>query len=81
MEGSGMNKSKGVINVGPRVKVSVRVLPFGSVVYETGSLKQATQEKEVEVPVYIEPLTTNVERVEIRYGENETFSTPKTTAG
>lgn len=81
MEESGMNKSKGVINVGPRVKVSLRVLPFGSVVYETGRLKQATQEKEVKAPEYIEPLTTNVERAEIRYGGNETFSTPKTTAG
>ena len=39
------------------------------------------EEKESEMPRYIEPLTTHIEKVEIRYKEGETYSVPKTTAG
>jgi len=39
------------------------------------------EEKEIEMPRYIEPLTTHIEKVEIRYEEGETYSVPKTTVG
>jgi hypothetical protein len=63
-----------------RVKVSLNVMPFGSILYQTPRLEQPVQEEEREMPMYVEPLTTNVERVEIRYADVGTYTVPKTTA-
>jgi hypothetical protein len=76
-----MKKNKEVIEMEPKVKVSLKILPFGSISYETAGFKRPIREKESEVPRYIEPLTTNIEKVKIRYEESETYLTPKTTAG
>lgn len=76
-----MKRNKEVIVMEPKVKVSLKILPFGSIRYETAGLERPIQEKESEMPRYIEPLTTNIEKVEIRYEEGETYLTPKTTAG
>jgi len=76
-----MKRNKEVIEMEPKVKVSLKILPFGSISYETAGLERPIQEKESEMPRYVEPLTTNIEKVEIRYEEGETYLTPKTTAG
>jgi hypothetical protein len=81
MEVSGMKRNREVIKMKLKVKVSLKIVPFGSVVYEIPSLERPVIEKESEMPRYIEPLTTNIEKVEIRYEEGKTYSVPKTTAG
>ncbi len=81
MEVSGMKKNKEVIEMESKVKVSIKILPFGSIRYEIAGLERTTEEKESEISRYIVPLTTHIEKVEIRYEEGETYSVPKTTAG
>jgi len=81
MEVSGMKRNKEVIEMEPKIKVSLKILPFGSIRYETAGIERPIREKEFEVPHYIEPLTTNIEKVDIQYEEGEIYSVPKTTAG
>jgi hypothetical protein len=61
-------------------KVSLRVLPFGSIIYITAPTVPPMKEQLPDMPRYTEPLTTNIEKIEIRYGEGETYSVPRTTA-
>ncbi len=81
MEVSGMKKNKEVIEMEPKIKVSLKVVPFGSIQYEIKGLERTMEEEEIEIPRYIEPITTHIEKVEIRYEEGETYSVPKTTVG
>ena len=81
MEERGMKRNKEVNKMEPKVKVSLKVVPFGSIIYQTAGLEHPVREKKSEMPMYIEPLTTNIKKVEIRYEEGETYSVPKTTAG
>jgi len=76
-----MKKNKEVIEMEPKIKVSLKLVPFGNIQYEIKGLERSIEEKEVEMPKYIEPLTTHIEKVEIRYKEGETYSVPKTTVG
>ena len=81
MEVNGMKRNKEVIEMEPKVKVSLKILPFGSIRYEIAGQEFSIEEKESEMPRYIEPLTTHIEKVEISYKDCETYSVPKTTAG
>lgn len=81
MEVTGMKKNKEDIEMECKVKVSLKLVPFGSIHYEITGLECSMEEKEPEMPRYIEPLTTHIEKVEIRYEEGKTYSVPKTTAG
>lgn len=81
MEVSGMKRNKEVIEMEPKVKVSLKILPFGSIRIEIAGQEFSIEEKESEMPRYIEPLTTHIQKVEIRYEEGEGYSVPKTTAG
>jgi hypothetical protein len=81
MEVTGMKRNKEVIEMEPKVKVSLKILPFGSMRCEIPGPEFSIEEKESEMPRYIEPLTTHIEKVEIRYEESEIYSVPKTTAG
>jgi len=65
----------------PKIRVSLKMVPFDTIQYEIKGLEHFIEEKEREMPRYIEPLTTHIEKVEIRYEEGETYSVPKTTAG
>ncbi len=76
-----MKKNKEVIDMEPKIRVSLKMLPFDTIQYEIKGLEHFIEEKEREMPRYIEPLTTHIEKVEIRYEEGETYSVPKTTAG
>lgn len=64
-----------------RVKVVLKILPFGSVNYEIIGSDYIAEAEKARMPRYIEPSTTNIENVEIRYEEGAIFSIPKTTAG
>ncbi|MBI1926856.1 hypothetical protein HYR99_21755 [Candidatus Poribacteria bacterium] len=82
MEVNGEKKNREVSKMTPKVKVSVNILPFGSVRFETPETELPVVETKPDiVPQYIQPLTTNVERFEVHYGANETYLVPKTTAG
>jgi hypothetical protein len=81
MEVSGMKKDKNIIEEKPKVKISLKILPFGNISYEITNLELPIGEKEPETPRYTEPLTTNTEGVEILYEKSETYLVPKTTAG
>jgi hypothetical protein len=81
MEVSGMKKNKEVVEMEPKVKVSLKIVPFGSITYQTAGLELPVREEESDMPRFIEPLTTNIEKVEIRFEEGETYSVPKTTVG
>ena len=76
-----MKKNKEVIDMEPKIRVSLKMVPFDTIQYEIKGLERFIEEKEREMPRYIEPLTTHIEKVEIRYEEGETYSVPKTTAG
>ncbi|MBO8183838.1 MAG: hypothetical protein H0Z28_13790 [Archaeoglobus sp.] len=76
-----MKKNKEVIDMEPKIKVSLKMVPFGTIQYEIKGLEHPMEEEEIERPRYIEPLTTHIEKVEIRYEEGETYSVPKTTVG
>ena len=80
MEVNGMKRNKEVDVMNPKVKVSLKILPFGSISYRITGLEHPIEEKESEMPRYIEPLTTNIEKVDIYYEEGETYLLPKTTA-
>lgn len=81
MEVNGMKRNREVIQMEPKVKISLKILPFGSVSYEIIGSERSMEEKESNMPRYIEPVTTNIEKVEIRYEEGEIYSVPKTTSG
>jgi len=76
-----MKKNKEVIDMEPKIRVSLKMVPFDTIQYEIKGLEHFIEEREREMPRYIEPLTTHIEKVEIRYEEGETYSVPKTTAG
>ena len=80
MVGSGMNKDEGESKMGPKVNFFSRILPFGYFSYKIIGMEYPEEKGETKTPRYIEPVTTNIEKTEIRYNEGRTFSVPKTTA-
>ena len=65
-----------------QVKVSLNILPFGSINLQFLGTENPAVQIETEKPRYVEPLTTNIEKVDIPFfEEGETYSVPKTTAG
>ena len=66
----------------PQVKVSLNILPFGSIKLQISGVESPIVENETEKPSYVVPVITNVEKVKIHFFEDgETYSVPKTTAG
>jgi hypothetical protein len=82
MEVNGMKKNREMIEMKPEVEISLTILPFGTMSYETIGGEEVIKEviKEDKKPIYVEPVTTHAEEIEIRYGEDGTYSVPKTTA-
>lgn len=73
-----MKKNREMIEMKPEVEISLTILPFGTMSYETTGGEEVI--KEDKKPIYVEPVTTHAEEIEIRYGEDGTYSVPKTTA-
>lgn len=66
----------------PRVKVSFNLRPFSSKRIQISGAENPAKEKKTEMPRYVVPSTTNVERIDIHfYEDGGTYSAPKTTAG
>jgi hypothetical protein len=60
-------------------KVSIKILPFGSVSYELQDSGEPSVEKKESKPIYTVPMTTNIDSFEIPYSNGETYIVPKTT--
>jgi len=80
MGANGMKKNNEFNEINSSVNVSLKILPFGSISYEIKGSKYPMEKEEIMRPRYIEPLTTNIEKVDIVYEESGTYSVPKTTA-
>ena len=66
----------------PQIKVSLNILPFGSIKLQLSGAESPIVENETEKPRYTAPLITNIEKVKIHFCEDgETYSSPKTTGG
>ena len=61
-------------------KVSINILPFGhlKIMFGSGSKKLKENKKPV-YPIYTEPRSTSIEKVEILYEGVEEYIVPKTT--
>ena len=59
------------------VKISLNILPFGQIKLMFSSTEEQSPKKEI--PVYTVPVTTNIEKVEILYGDSKEFIIPETT--
>lgn len=65
-----------------QVKVSLNILPFGNISLQISGAENPVAENETEKPRYVEPMITNIEKVDIKFfKEGATYSVPKTTAG
>ena len=66
----------------PRVRVSLNLLPFGSVNVQFSGAETPAIEHEIEKPRYVEPVITNVEKIDIHFLlGGDIYSVPKTTGG
>lgn len=74
-----MKKDEGFSKMEASIKMSMKLLPFGSVSCEILGLEHRVKTKDSEAPVYIEPHVTGIEKVEIQLDEANTYSVPKTT--
>jgi hypothetical protein len=63
-----------------QTNVNFRIIPFGHALIEVKGHEEQKEEREKEFPVYLEPKTTNPERIEIIFG-GENYAVPKTTGG
>ena len=76
-----MRRIKEIIKMDPKVRVSVRILPFNSIIYTTTGTEGSIEGTKPETPRYVEPQTTSFEEVQILYEDSGVYSVPKTTAG
>lgn len=65
----------------PKINISIKFVPSFQFNFEIPKLEDIIENKENEIPWYTRPLTTNIEKIEIRYYDSETYLVPKTTAG
>ena len=74
--------ARGGINMGiseVNVNIGFKILPFGHA--QIVIKGQEPRKKKLEQPVkYIEPMTTNIQTIEIGFGGEE-YKSPKTTSG
>ncbi len=61
------------------IKISIDILPFGHMKLMFVSTGEKLEEKEK--PIYVEPRSTSIEKVEILFEEAEEYIIPKTTDG
>jgi len=62
------------------IKISVNIFPFGQMKLTFSSMRGKFEEKEK--PIYVEPQSTGIEKLEIFYEENlKEYKIPKTTDG
>lgn len=62
-----------------KIKISINILPFGHM--KLMYLLTGEKFEEKEMPIYVEPRSTNIEKVEVLYEGGEKYIVPKTTGG
>ncbi len=62
-----------------KIKISINILPFEYMKLIFFSIGEKLEEKEK--PIYIEPRSTSIEKVEILYKGTKVYIIPKTTCG
>ena len=70
----------------PQIKVSLNILPFDRISIQISGAEIPVEEDSARAPAekprYVEPLITNVGKIDIYFVESgELYSVPKTTAG
>ena len=81
MTGNGTQKSKEE-RMNPSVKISLNIVPFGSINLQISGAERPVVENRTEKPRYVEPAATNIEKVDIHFhDDSKTYLTPITTAG
>jgi len=77
---NGLRKyEKGDVSVVENIKISMIILPFGQMKLTFSSTERRPEKKEM--PVYIEPRSTNIEKIEIFYEGSKDYKIPETTDG
>ena len=61
------------------IKINVNILPFGQISLLFNSSEEKFKEKEM--PTYIEPRFTSIEKMEIFYEGSKDYKIPETTDG
>ena len=79
VSGTKKNRMEG-IKMEQSIKISTHILPFGQMKlnYTPGGKKI---EEKRQPPAYIEPSTTNIEKIEVLFGEKGAYKVPETTGG
>ena len=65
----------------PRLTLSAKLVPFGTLTYEMPSAPQEAEAEKQETPTYIGPPATGLGNLRISYEDHNTYSAPRTTAG
>jgi hypothetical protein len=63
-----------------KINVNFRIIPFGHASIEIKGHEEEKELREKELPVYLEPKTTNLQLIEITF-DRENYTVPKTTGG
>lgn len=63
-----------------KIKMNLNITPFGKINYQTIAPEKSQGEDLIEMPEYIEPITTNTKVSDINFEEKKTYIIPKTTA-
>jgi hypothetical protein len=63
-----------------KINVNFRIIPFGHASIEIKDHEEEKELREKELPVYLEPKTTNLQLIEITF-DGENYTVPKTTGG
>jgi hypothetical protein len=63
-----------------KINVNFRIIPFGHASIEIKGHEEEKELREKELPVYLEPKTTNIQLIEITF-DGENYTVPKTTGG
>ena len=63
-----------------KINVNFRIIPFGHASIEIKGHEEEKELIEKELPVYLEPKTTNLQLIEITF-DGENYTVPKTTGG
>jgi hypothetical protein len=63
-----------------KINVNFRIIPFGHASIEIKGHEEEKELREKELPVYLEPKTTNLQLIEITF-DGENYTVPKTTGG
>jgi len=63
-----------------KINVNFRIIPFGHASIEIKGHEEEKELREKELPVYLEPKTTNLQLIEITF-DGGNYTVPKTTGG